>query len=421
MKLTRLFKSSLIMAALIALMSCTNDKPQNVGNDDQIPEGPNYSILDSRAVNSILNFEVPAENGAVKYWDDNNIDNAVMSPLSASMALSLVANGYTGESQASILKAFNITDSDLATLNSTMSEISKTLCHKINCSQIAIANSVWCHSFSLMEDRPKIEFDEAFMKNMNEYYDARVDTVDLWSANGAKILNKWFSDNTDGEITDFYVPDASKLLVIANATLFKADWAGPFDAASTTAQTFTNIDQSVSKTDFMKGKQEVVYAHHADGGEIVELKYKNENIRFEIYIPSSDKIGNLDFSTAFDITKLSDICSGTTMISMPKFELSSETDILPIINSMGVDLKPTDMRIIRTGDKYNELELLNFSQKVNIKVDEKGSKVAAATKAEFGYTAVLDRVPESITINRPFLFRIVAYKQTIAAGRIIRF
>src|SRR6185369_14035496 len=88
-----------------------------------------------------------------------------------------------------------------------------------------------------------------------------------------------------GQIT----PDIA--LVLVNAVYFRGDWAQPFDPQWTAESYFTKLDGSQVSVEMMDNVEEdgfeVGRAAAINGGQVVELPYKGEQMSLVIVLPDA--------------------------------------------------------------------------------------------------------------------------------------
>lgn len=388
---------------------------------NQFPSGPDYSTLDSRSVEGILLFEEPFMEAVSLDWDNKRVDNGAVSPLSAACVMGMLANGMNEKGREDVMKFFRLDGSDLETLNTTMSSIITSIVHKAYGSNLCIYNSVWGHADSEI----KLQFEQQFVENMKKYYNADVDKADLRTPTSdlsSHPLNRWAKKQI-GEECNFFVPSYEKLVTLANILTFAADWERKFEKTNTSKRDFKNLDGSSSSVDFMSGDQNIIYGISKAGTYII-LYYKNVDLRFKVFIPNEGQSIN-DFSV-FDLKKHEyAFGSGDTRLIIPKFDIEVDNDFRDVIKNLGlsdafVDKDGFPNMIVASSIPAKVTDFMEFKQKVRVSVAEEGTK---ATVVSFVYNGVydhLDRIPDEVIVDQPFLFEIEAYRQTIIAGRITK-
>ncbi|MBQ3127194.1 MAG: hypothetical protein IJC15_09010, partial [Clostridia bacterium] len=170
----------------------------------------------------------------------------MVSALSLSKALTLLAEGAKGETLAELEGAIGLSVDDLrealpaylASLPSTEKAAFKS------------ANAIWAEEsgFALNED---------YAARIKAAYDAEINSISFSAPGAADRINSWVSDNTDGMIPSLVNDNTVKNLtmLLVNAICFDAKWNRPF--GNTTAKgEFTCADGSVVEVDYMSGKND---------------------------------------------------------------------------------------------------------------------------------------------------------------------
>lgn len=423
----KLFGMFLMLVSLLCVFSSCSNNAEEAPADttpEQLPSGPNYEAMDSRSVEAILAFDEPFMNETLNYWDDYDMKNAAVSPLSAACVVAMIANGADEEGQNVAMKAFGMNGSDLETLNTTISDIVTSIVHKTSISKLDITNSAWAHKASDYT----VTFDKQYIEILKKYFNAEVAQADLHTEMSNTFdhpLNKWASD-VIGEEYRFFKPYSSCRIVLANILNFEADWKEQFKNEDTTPEKFNNIDGTTVDTEFLVGSQHVTYAE-CELGEYIEMKYKNENISFKIFVPEKGRFGEADFSV-FNPKKVRyEWRHGKTVMHMPKFDLNVKNELRDVLLRLGMGklLAGNDnpfSSMASVSDPSVDLgNFLKFDQDIFVSVNEKGAKAVVITSASNGLIDDLDTAPDVIVVDRPYLFEIVAYGQTIVAGRIVNF
>ena len=276
--------------------------------------------------------------------------NVVVSPYSAGMALSMLAEGASGQTKEELTSALN-----------HVSFAGDKLKGDKSC-QLSSANSIWLRDgFSVFP---------AYKSLLTGSYSAEINSRDFSSPATVKEINRWCSDKTNRripEIIDEISPEM--VMFILNALYFKAPWEYQFDKNSTIKDTFHSPsgDQEV---DFMRIKREFSCAEY-EGGRFVILPYKGGAWQMMICLPDEDA----------DIQKLVSSVSSENRAFTPAAEFGNMTQ-----SSVAVD---------------------EVKQKCFVEVNEEGAEAAAVTSIGVRLTSVRpEPVPFRMTVDRPFIFSI---------------
>jgi serpin B len=152
-------------------------------------------------------------------------------------------------------------------------------------------------------------------------------------------INSWVDAETQGHIPALLAqgqitPDIA--LVLVNAVYFRGDWEQPFDPQWTAPSTFTKLDGSTVSVEMMDNLEEdefeVGRAAEIDGGQVVELPYKGEQMSLVIVLPeASDGLlameQDLGAETVDGWFAALD-GAGDSRVALPKVTLDWKKDIL---------------------------------------------------------------------------------------------
>lgn len=334
--------------------------------------------------------------------------NYMYSPLSIKMALSLAANGATGNTRDEILSALCI--DDIASFN----ELSKDLIDRYSQTEnlkLSIANSIWIN-----KDNTDQNFSVKYRELTREYYNADVETVSDFDA--VRLINSWVNDKTQGKIPSV-IDNSDFWASIVNAIYFKGAWQKEFSPQATQKGDFTFADGIVGQVDFMN-KTSWMNVYMSDGVAVAELPYKNrfDNISSDGSYLGSDVYEDLDVSMYLvmadrDVNPeklVTNAISGEllkstyTRFSMPKFKIEYETGLNDMLMSMGIksafDPQAADFKDMFD---FGNMFVTDTIHKTYISVDEKGTEAAAVTAIAMAGSA-LPPEPVELSFNKPFYF-----------------
>lgn len=329
--------------------------------------------------------------------DDNG--NSVVSPLSLSMALSIAANGASGETLDEILDALGFDNSSLSDVNSLNSMLMEVLPQMDSKTRLSLANTLWIH-----KDFP---VNESFKDLCNNTYKAEANSIDMYSDEAVGIINRWAEKHTAGLIKNFISEAPCARLAIMNALYFKGKWADKFPKSETMRRKFHNADGSTPEVEMMHDSRHTCAAWEDDGVTIVSLPYGNGSFRMTLLLPD-EGITTEQCAAALTDAKWNDWQThlsqeGTISLTIPKFDIESENQPIEMLQSLG-------MRRAFTGNAEfpgispQPLAISKIRQRTHVIVDEEGTEAAAVTDIEFDLTAPSPGGIRTLVIDRPFIF-----------------
>jgi serpin B len=226
-------------------------------------------------------------------------------------------------------------------------------------------------------------------------------------------INRAIAGQTAGKIADLLPPrsvDDLTRLVLASAVYLKAAWAQPFYAKATGDAPFypDGPDGPGLTVRMMRGTASWSYLTR-DGYQAVLLPYVDGRLAMAVVLPD----GPLDtLRPIIAADGLSGLLAGATRhqvtLSLPRFRLEAELDLVPALQRLGVHLAFT--RAADFGGIADDagLQIGAIAHKAYVDVDEGGTEAAAATAVMIRASAAIRTPPRvTMTVDRPFLFAIV--------------
>lgn len=334
-------------------------------------------------------------------------ENALVSPLSMMMALSMAANGAAGETKWVMEKAlggFPIDELNkyLYTYLSNMPAY-KTV-------SLSVKNAIW------VKDGSGINKD--FLQSCLDYYDADAYMAPFNNTTKDEI-NNWISENTGGDIKDMLKEiSPNAMMYLVNALEFDAEWLRLLsDVSVGYSKTFTNADGSVTDVEYMFGCEDegkYIETYNATGF----IKDYEGNYSFVALLPKNEN-GLDSLVSSLSGSSILSILNGykTTNIkyTIPKFSFSasvSSDTIKDTLSDMGMGLAfdglAADFRRVHDDGAYIE----DVFHDATIKVNCKGTRATAASIVVMapptgGGDPYPPPTPKEVVLNRPFAYMIV--------------
>lgn len=313
------------------------------------------------------------------------------------VCLSMVANSVDETTSQSIRQLFDFGSID--DLNSYCAKMLSALPYQSRDCRLTTANSVWINS--------KINPSDGFVVDMGNSFSAPVSIMNDDTSAAADEINRWCYDKTAGLIPS--IVNASDLnackAFIANALYFNAKWNDPFEPEKTKSETFHGIE-SDAVVDMMHNSITGGY-YKSDTWESAVISYKDNAYSMIAVMPLpgnslaevAENISADDIKTIFSHGK-----AHTIVLSMPKFDISTNEEYEETIESMGASLSNVGLDGL-TNHRFNDPLRVKILQNAKIKVDEEGTVAAAVTGA---LTDVTGSMPSTVdfTLDRPFIYLI---------------
>ncbi|MBQ8676107.1 MAG: hypothetical protein IJ528_07795 [Bacteroidaceae bacterium] len=350
---------------------------------------------------------------AFNYFRETMTENAnapalCVSPYSASILLSMLANGAGDVTKAEICEALGIDLSAIGVLDSYCLKTADVICNEDTSVCFQQANAMWAqYQFPVYR---------SFEWNLANFFDAEIHGIDFGDPTAGQTINAWSSEKTHGMIKKI-VDDGSlmgTILMMANAIYFKAPWTVDFGDNVVKGQ-FYQAGGTASTVDMMFRNDTIQYVSR-EGFDMVGLPYGNsgsESYMMYIALPHDRESSIASFveslsTEEWNASKLS-LADEYVGLSMPKFRMDMCLDLRQILYRMGLQAMfgqdKADFSLISP----SKIGISSIIQDVSLKVDQYGSEAAAVTHIIWATdTGEGDYKPKLIpfVVNRPFFFTI---------------
>ena len=329
--------------------------------------------------------------------------NLMLSPLSASAALTMLLNGCEGETYDQLKATLKYPETMTI---SEINEVYKSLVAQLLVVdpkvKLALANAIFY--------RQGFTVKNPFLNTMESDFDAEIAGLDFTLPSALATINKWASDNTNGKIPKVLNEISGEaVMFIMNALYFKGDWSYQFDKSLTSERPFyTDGSTSVNVTT-MKGDIGSKVTH-GTGYNAIELPYGCTNFTMVVIVPE----GTLsDFNASFDAERWNEITSAfdqagdysEVTVYMPKYKFSYEKYLNDQLTSMGmIDAFNSSLADL-SGISDASIFVSFVKQNTFVEVDEEGTEAAAVTTIGIELTSMPPQ-PREFVIDKPFVFAI---------------
>ncbi|XP_076872427.1 alpha-1-antitrypsin homolog [Brachyhypopomus gauderio] len=340
--------------------------------------------------------------------------NIFFSPLSISMALSMLALGAKGETHSQMFSTLGYSTLTPDQVN----EGYEHLLHMLTHSQ----DSMLLEAGSAVAVREGFKPVEKFLKDAQHFYHGEAFSVDFSKPDVAvQEVNKFIAKKTKDMITDMVKDlDQDTLMMLINYIYFKGKWQDPFKVERTHKADF-HVDENTKVTvDMMSrnGKYNYYY-DRTNYTSIIKMQYKG-NASMIIILPDEGKMEEVENQMSKDHFKFwHDKLLRRSMnadLYMPKFSISASSSLGDTLKEMGiVDAFSQNANFSGISEASNVAVSKVLHQAV-LSVDEQGTEAAAVTTVEI----MLFSMPFRVYVNRPFLVFIVedSTKSILFMGKI---
>ena len=329
--------------------------------------------------------------------------NVVVSPYSAAVTLSMLAEGAEGQTKAEFNQALGNILYKAADLGNNDTVVVKS------------ANSVWISDNFSPRNR--------YVSLLEKDFDAFIDVENFASPVALEAINNWCSENTDGKIKGILDRlDRNTVMVLVNALYFQAPWDLQFNQALTTDQIFHGLSgDKMAKLMQLTGY--LMYAEYK-GVQIVQLPYQGRKYSMYVILPPKgsdiDKlISQLDASAYH--AALDMLSAQRVKLFLPRFKAETSMILNKPLQDMGIRTAFTSAADFSGIAEMGPLELSKVKQKCYIDVTESGTEAAAVTAATIRITGARPSPYVEMRVDRPFAFVIAdaENRNILFAGKIV--
>ena len=304
-------------------------------------------------------------------------ESILLSPFSASMALSMAAIGAGGETERQMLSVLGFEGATKADLAEYCSKMISGLSKADPYVDLKIANSMWINKdFAIKDD---------YVGRVQKAFDAVVASREFNDAT-LKEINSWVEKKTDGtikELLDQLSPDA--MVELINALVFDGKWRYAF--AGTKKGTFSASNGKKQKVDMMYATGVLRYGSQG-GWEMLELPYGAGGFSMYVIMPPAEAVF---VAAELDAPRWDALCSNLhkceVNMKIPSFEFLDSHDLIGPLEVLGMK-DAFGMDADFSGISDDKTHISKVDQKTFIEVNETGTKATAATVVEVAKNSV---------------------------------
>ena len=338
-----------------------------------------------------------------------DMQSKVISPLSVSYLMGMLANGADGDTQKEILTSLGVGDVTLQTLNESYRALLNSTATADKQTTINIANYIAADKhFSLKSN---------FRNTVGKMYDAGVESLDFSSSKAVDKINQWCSKQTNGMIPKIVDQlSASDVAVLMNAIYFEGTWETPFEKELTKEENFRGYTRDIKRVQMMHQEDGFSYLSN-NTFEAVTLPYGNRTYNMTVLLPK-EGVSIEEMMKQLDAQKIGslyrDMEKCVVDLKLPKFTTSTEVVLNDAISKLGAPSIFTGAANFKNMSDAS-IFISKMLQKAKIEVSEEGTKAAAITAGMVAMTALNPNEPRHVKFhaNRPFVY-IITERQTCA-------
>lgn len=317
-------------------------------------------------------------------------ENLAISPLSLALALTMTAQGASGETAADYAAALGYGDADEAA--AWLSSLRATLVRDgagPGGMVVALANGLWA--------APDLPLMPGFVETLRREFAAEVAAADFTAPETVDSLNAWFAEGTRGMIPRLFdTLPADTRIVLGNALYMKGDWLLPFDPERTAPAPFARGDGETGEVAMMHASG-LSLMHRADEAhQAVLMPFADPDFEAMLILPAEGMTPEALLARP-GLLEAAGFRPREGRLALPRLELEAGGDMSEALRRAG----------LFASQDYAALsaEPLVFDMVVHrtaLVLDETGAEAAAAT----GVVGVRSSAPVDgfdLSFDRPFL------------------
>ena len=327
------------VTASMILCSCGSSKSAQTENKQPVDTSIVTSSDDENTIDAGFGILSDSEREIVKKNNTfalnlnrqlSGMESKVVSPMSITYLMGMLANGANGNTQQEILKAIGCEGLNVLELNALYHGLMQSAGRLDKKTIVNIANYVAVNK--------QIHLNSDFGKTVSDTYQARVESLDFSSSKSTSKINDWCKAHTDGMIPKIIDQiDPSAISYIMNAIYFNGTWQEKFDAKNTKQENFRGYTRDIQKVSMMHQVEKFYYTEN-NTFKAVDLPYGNGIYRMTVLLPNEGKSID-DMMKGMTVDKLEEINSQMEKcmvnLKLPKFTTEMELPLNSIISNLG--------------------------------------------------------------------------------------
>lgn len=334
----------------------------------------------------------------------SGFDSKVISPLSLTYLMSMLANGADGATRQEILRTLGCEGTmSLDDLNALCDWMMKNAAKQDPSTTVKIANYIGLNE--------QYQLNKDYAQKMNDWYQATTERLNFSDSKTVDHINGWCKKQTDGmipSIIDQVEPGAVAYLM--NAIYFNGSWRDKFEKSETKLERFQGYTRDIKRVEMMHREGKYMYTHN-DMYSAIRMPYGNGSYSMYVLLPNSDKsidemMKSLDSDKLTSMTRQMEEC--LVDLKLPRFTSELELGLNDIVSELGApsmfDANKANFANFANGPVF----VSKMLQKAKIEVSEEGTKAAAVTAAVVMLTSLQPNEPQRVQFhaNRPFVYMI---------------
>ncbi|MBZ3880165.1 Serpin A12 [Sciurus carolinensis] len=333
-----------------------------------------------------------------KLASSSSRQNIFFSPMSISIAFSMLSLGAQDSTLEEIKQGFNFRDMPERDLHQGF----YYLIHKLNQEKRDIKLEIG--NILFLDQKLKLQRD--FLRETKNVYEAEIVPTNFQELEYTQQqINNHISQKTQGLINNLIRSiEPGTVMLLANYIFFQARWQHKFDPKETKEDNFF-VDKGKSvkvPMMFHGGMYDVGYDDKLSC-TLLEIPYHG-NITATFILPDEGKMKNLEEGLQVDIFgRWKRLMSKRVVnVFLPRLHISGTYDLKTTLSQLGISKIFEEHGDLTRISPYRSLKVSEAVHKAELKMDEKGTQGAAGSGAQ---TLPME-TPQKVRINRPFMMMV---------------
>jgi len=323
--------------------------------------------------------------------------NADFSPISLYHALALAGVGAGGRTQQQIYDLLDATGTDQ--LVAQLGDLYRLMYLDGEHSTLKLADSVWIDTDARME--------QDYIELVADRLYATPFQVEFGTDQADTAIGDWVGEQTAGSLTPRFQTTADMVVMLLNTVYFKDAWLEPFDASSTTQETF-HAETGETTADFLVCTVGNAAYHRGEGWTRASLPFASgatmtfilpdEGVQPRQLLAGSQGAEALFAGTDDSIADIT--------YRIPKFGFDTDYRLEGVCAELGMTDAFDDQADFSAMTPQQVL-VSSIVQGTHIRLDEDGVEASAYTALSMRATSMQQPAPPlDLTLDRPFIFEI---------------
>lgn len=333
-------------------------------------------------------------------------ENSIMSPASLFMVLSAVSIGAIDETEEAMHDVLHMKDASRKEIMQGNAALLQALYRDMDDIDIELANSLWLTD--------KYAFEKQFVKDVEQYFTASVETADLTTDQTMQKVNDWVAKQTNNKVDKIVEENLGDqtIALLLNALYFNGAWEKPFSEEATADEDFTLENGDVKEVAMMY-KDDSFFYTESETYQAIRIPYEKGELSMYVYLPRED-VPLDDWLADMQDREVEQIKAEMEMgdgeLYLPTFRFATDLSLNEYLQANGME-RAFDEEDAQFDDMIQSLEkvwLSDVKQKTYIEVNEKGTEAAAVSSSEMEaeYALPPDGEPFVMKVDRPYFFTI---------------